>query len=67
MEGEAARELVLRTLATLDVSDVTAWREVVGALGAMAKAGGVDVEGVARSLAVSLRDEILAAEGLSRS
>lgn len=67
MEGEAARELVLRTLATLDVSDVTAWRDVVGALGAMAKAGGVDIEGVARSLAVSLRDEILAAEGLSRS
>lgn len=51
----------------LDPADLEAWRELVRTLSIVAKSHSVDIEGMARSLAVSLRDEIVAAEGLASS
>ena len=66
-DGAVALERARTVLSSLSSDDTEAWREVITSLSVVAKSGGVDLEGVARSLAVALRDEILAAEGLARS
>lgn len=66
-EGSAALQRARSVLGTMAPDDAEAWREVLLSLSVVAKSGGVDLEGVARSLALSLRDEIVAAEGLAHS
>ena len=66
-DGAAALEQARQAMASLHVDDVEAWRTVISSLSVLAKSGGVDLEGVARSLALALRDEIVTAEGLARS
>lgn len=66
-EGAEALQRAQIALTSMSMDDEVAWREVLLALSVMAKSGGVDLEGIARSLALTLRDEILTAEGLARS
>lgn len=66
-EGTTALQRAREVLATMSPDDDGAWRDVLASLSALAKIGGIDLEGVARSLALALRDEIVAAEGLARS
>jgi len=66
-DGAAALAHARNVLSSMASDDAEAWREVISSLSVVAKSGGVDLEGVARSLALALRDEIVAAEGLARS
>ena len=67
MDAAAARERAHAALASLSPDDDEAWRDIIESLSVLAKTGGVDLEGIARSLALSLRDEIVAVEGLANS
>ena len=66
-DGAVALERARTVLSSRSSDETEAWLAVITSLSVVAKSGGVDLEGVARSLAVALRDEILAAEGLARS
>jgi XTP/dITP diphosphohydrolase len=63
-EALARLRLALDALAT--PSDAT-WIEIVECVSVLAKTANIDVEGMARSLALAIRDEIREREGLSSS
>jgi tetrapyrrole methylase family protein/MazG family protein len=75
--GEASRQRVLEAVSRLSLDDETvldatssshvdvAWGDAISALVSAAKFAGVDLEGVLRERAVSLRDEIRNAEDLT--
>ncbi len=67
LEPPEAMERLRRTLHELPDASESTWVEIVECVSVLAKNSNIDVEGIARSLALAIRDEIRDREGLSSS
>jgi galactokinase len=67
LEPPEAMERLRRALNELPDASESTWVEIVECVSVLAKNSNIDVEGIARSLALAIRDEIRDREGLSSS
>lgn len=67
LEPTEALARLRRAIDDLETPSEATWTDLVEGVSTLAKAANIDVEGIARSLALALRDEIRALEGLSSS